>query len=141
MEDILKIFLGGLLTIIGILIGGFLAILGSFIAIWYQAKKARKIRMDEIIAEKKVTANAEAYANMKVIASLLAQSTFQDVKKVFYNNETWLFNNRLFLPGRFPDRWLAIRNTVSDNINLEKQLPEKASELTSLKKALIKTAN
>jgi len=31
-----------------------LAIVGSFIATWYQAKKARKIRMDEVIAEKKL---------------------------------------------------------------------------------------
>ena len=124
MTDTLKILLGGLL-----------AILGGFIATWYQAKKARKIRMDEVIAVKKVDANAEAYVKMKGIVSLLAQSKLQDALKVILANESWLFSNRLFLPGKFPDKWLTIRNNVNEAIRLEKQ-PEKAKELAFLKKIL-----
>lgn len=130
MMDMLKIILGGLL-----------AILGGFFATWYQAKKARKIRMDEVIAEKKVTANAEAYAKMKDIASRLLQETFQNVLKVIIENESWLFENRLFLPGKFPNKWLSIRNNVYRAIEVEKQSPEKTNELVSLKNALINTAN
>jgi len=123
-----------------VLLGGLLAILGGLIATWYQAKKARKIRMDEVIAEKKVTANAEAYAKMKDIQSQLALSTLQDVLKVLLENESWLFGNRLFLPGKFPDKWLTIRNNVNEAMKLEKQ-PEKADELAYLKKVLPKIAN
>lgn len=124
-----------------ILLGGVLAILSGFIATLYQAKKARKIRMDEVIAEKKVTANAEAYAKMKDIASRLAHGTLQDVLRVIIENESWFFSNRIFLPGKFPDKWLTIRNNVDKAIKLQEQLPEKASELASLKDALREIAN
>ena len=123
-----------------ILLGGLLAILGGLIATWYQVKKMRKIRMEEVIAEKKVDANNEAYIRIKNIVLQLAQSTLQDVQRIFKENETWFFSNRLFLPGKFPNKWITIRNKVHEAIRLEKQ-PEKANELALLKKALINTAN
>jgi hypothetical protein len=129
MTDILKILLGGLL-----------AILSGLIATGSQAKKTRKIRMDEVIAEKKVTANAEAYAKMKYIASWLRKKTFKDVLDFILKNEEWFFKNRLFLPGIFPNKWITIRNYVKRAIELEKQ-PKKANELISLKNKLIEIAN
>ena len=128
--DMLKFFLGALS-----------AILGSFLAMRYQIKKARKIRMDEIIAERKVHTNGEAYAKMKDIASRLAQSTLENVLRVILENEKWFFRNRLYLPGKYPNKWITIRNKVSEAIRSQLQSPEKADELASLKKALIKIAN
>jgi hypothetical protein len=140
MADTLNILLGGLLTIIGIILGGMLAIVSSFIAIWYQAKKTRKIRMDEVIAEKKITANAEAYEKMKYIASWLINKSLKDVLDFIHQNQEWFFKNRLFPPDKFPNKWITIRNYVKRAIELENQ-KEKAIELDSLKKILIKTAN
>ena len=128
--DMLKFFLGALS-----------AMLGSFLAIRYQIKKARRIRMDEIIAEKKVENNGAAYARMKDIASRLAQSTLEDVLSAMLGNESWFFRSRIFLPGKYPNKWITIRNKVNEAIKLQLQSPEKANELASLKKALIKIAN
>jgi len=137
MTDMLKF----LLAAISALFGGFLTALGGFLATLYQAKKARKIRMDEVIAEKIVDANTEGCQKMKYIASWLGYKTLQDVLDFILKNESWFFLNRLYLFKKFPNKWITIRNYVMEAIKLEKQLPEKASELESLKKALIKLAN
>jgi len=58
-----------------VIIGGLLAILGGFVATYYQAKKARKIRMDEIIAEKKIQASAEAFTKFTELKGITTRGT------------------------------------------------------------------
>jgi hypothetical protein len=130
---------------LNVLLGGLLAILGGLIGMWLQAKYARKIKMDQIIAEKKISANAEAYKCMKVIESMLSQAALEDTLKKIYKYEEWFFSTRLFLPGRFPDKWLSIRNQLSKAVRLEKSLEsdttEKSAEkLTALETKLSKLA-
>lgn len=47
--------------ILDTLIGGLLSMLGAMVAIYIQSARARKNRADEILAEKRVEANAKAY--------------------------------------------------------------------------------
>jgi hypothetical protein len=126
-----------------VLIGGLLAILGGVVGMWLQAKYARRVRMDEIIAEKKVATNAEAYSRMIEIASMLRQLTKKETHDKIMEYEKWFFNARLFLPGTFPNKWLSIRNGLSRALRLEKRLgsDDVADELTTLEEHIEKLAD
>lgn len=114
-----------------VIVGGLLAIAGGFAATFYQTKRARQVRMDERVAENKVIADADAYSHMKTISSMLIQSSDEDVRTYLAGNEDWLFKNRLFLPGRFTDKWLAIRNGL-DTLRLFISDPAKKEERAPL---------
>ena len=96
------------------LLGGALAIIGSWSATWFQLRNTRKNRMNEIVAERKVTANGQAYKYAKEIeASTIQITSPKDVLAKILSLEEWFFTNRLFLPGRFPAKWLTIRNDLN----------------------------
>lgn len=94
------------------LLGGLLAILGGWGATWYQAKNARRNRMAELTAERKILANGEAYAYTKEVASALIQADIREVATLMAQREEWFFRYRFFLPGTFPAKWLELRNVV-----------------------------
>ena len=121
-----------------VVIGGILAILGGIAGVWIQAKYARKIKMDEIIAEKKIEVNQEAYNRIKKIEAMLIQSTLEEVKKKFHEYDDWFFNARIFLPTNFPDKWLSIKSNLIKAIGLQRKLPETADELSKLEEGLRK---
>ena len=110
----------GIISNFGVIIGGLLAIISGIASNWYQIKHARKMKMEEAIAEKKITVNGEAYAKMKKIQSLLSTSNLKDTHKYIISQEEWLMNNRLYLPGKYPDKWLFIRNNITNNIESSK---------------------
>ena len=115
-----------------VVLGGILSTLGGAIAISLQAKQARRIRMDELIAEKKIEANQQAYTRIKTIASMLVQSTTKDVRSKMHEYEPWFFDSRLFLPGEFPNKWLSIRLGLDKLLMLEEKTPSTAEEATQL---------
>ena len=123
------------------IIGGLLAIAGGFIATLLQVKYSRKIKMSELVAEKTVTAMAEAYANTKEIISII---DFQIVGKTFHRimeMDKWFFSNRLFLPRKFPNKFLTIRNGLIKLQELERGTEEQKGEILKLKERLKKIAN
>lgn len=95
------------------MLGGLLAILGGLLATWYQVKNVRKIKMEEIRAERKITANAQAYAYIKEIESSFIQNGPVATRNLVADREQWFFENRLFLPGKFPSKWLQTRNDIA----------------------------
>ncbi|HEU4930205.1 MAG TPA: hypothetical protein VFU38_10290 [Candidatus Krumholzibacteria bacterium] len=99
-------------TIVTALLGGLLAIAGALAAAWYQLRIARRTRMHAVIAEKKVKANAEAYQYLKEIEHSLAQHSDAETLRLMRDRDVWLFANRLFLPGSFPQKWTALRITL-----------------------------
>ena len=111
-----------------VIIGGLLAVLGGAVATWLQARYARRIRRSEIVAEKMVATNAVAFGHMVTISSMLVQGTLKDTLNKIDENEEWFVNNRLFLPGKFPDKWLSIRMFLRRGIRLEKQLGTSSGE-------------
>ncbi|MFQ6089017.1 MAG: hypothetical protein ACE5K0_08985 [Candidatus Methanofastidiosia archaeon] len=106
-------------------------------------EKKRNLKKDEIIAGKKVKANQEAYVRIKKVESLIvAKFVLTEASNYIDKQEKWLFNNRLFLPGRFPDKWLLIRN----NIFVYKLLISELKKLDALreidrKKILLQKSN
>lgn len=134
MEDFLFQFLG-------ILLGGILAISGGVLTIWFQARSARKIKIDEIVAEKKITANAEAFAYVKKIQSMLIQFSSKDVLKEILSLEEWWLKSRLFLPGKFINKWLGLREGASKLARLEASASINPEEAVELQKELDRLAN
>ncbi|MDD5565898.1 MAG: hypothetical protein PHG31_03265 [Candidatus Omnitrophica bacterium] len=122
---------------IQVIIGGILATFGGMTGIWFQAKNARRIRMDEIIAEKKIQANNEAYIRIKMIEGMLIQAGLEEVKEKIYEYDEWFLNTRLFLPGKFPDKWLSIKSNLINAIGLKKGSPDSAAELKRLDNFLV----
>ncbi len=118
------------------LLGGLLAIVGGWSAIWYQLRNARKSRMDEIIAERKVTTNAQAYSYAKDIESSLIQNDLPDTLQRILSREEWFFNNRLFLPGTFPAKWLSARNDLHKLIRWQKDTTKSAEEKDALEERI-----
>ena len=113
---------------LNIILGGLLAILGGIVGAWLQAKYARRTRMDQIIAERAVDANTGAYVYMKDIEAKLTQDTLQNTYKAILKQQEWLIRSRLYLPGRFPDKWFTIRNKLGKAARLERQLPKTGSQ-------------
>ncbi|MFH1776905.1 MAG: hypothetical protein ABH952_05035 [Candidatus Omnitrophota bacterium] len=116
-----------------LIIGGILATVGGMVSIWFQAKNARKIRMDEIIAEKKIVANNEAYIRTKRIESMLIQSyNMEDVRNKMQDYEEWFFTNCLFLPREFSNKWLTLKINVSKVCRMMKKIPFEVEKIIKL---------
>ena len=122
------------------ILGGFLAILGGWGAVWYQSRNARKRRMDELMADRKIVANAQAYSNTKEIQSHLLQSDSETTYKAIMSKEEWFFENRLFLPGQFPDKWISLRNDFLKLRRWENVPSKTPEELTVLSTRIDSTA-
>lgn len=95
------------------LLGGLLAIAGGFAAAWFQLHITQRTRMNTIIAEKKIKANAEAYQYMKEIERSLVERTDTETLVAIKDRDAWMSANRLFLPGSFPEKWEALRITLA----------------------------
>jgi hypothetical protein len=94
------------------IIGGVLAIAGGLLGTIYAARKVRSNRMEELIAERKVDANAEAYTRAKQIQAMWIQASQEQTEAALLNHEDWFFKTRLFLPGKFPDLWMQVRSDI-----------------------------
>ena len=114
------------------LLGGLLTILGGWGATWYAARNARENRMNEIVAERKVSANAEAYSNVKEIQSRFKQSSPEDALRGMQEYEEWFFSTRLFLPGEFPAKWLAVKNDLHKAARWQQDQTRTVEERTKL---------
>jgi hypothetical protein len=94
------------------IIGGLLAIAGGVLAQLLTARMVRKTRMDELVAERKVDANAEAYSRAKQIQGMWTQASEEATRAAVLSHEEWFFKTRLFLPGKFPELWMQARNDI-----------------------------
>ena len=123
------------------MLGGLLAILGGLVATWIQSRNARKKRMEEITAERKVSANAQAYSHAKAIQSTFSQASPQKALGLILKHEEWFFNNRLFLPGDFPAKWLSVRNDLSKLVNLQNDSTINDKDISTLESKIVKSVN
>ena len=114
------------------LLGGLLAILGGWGSTYFQLRYARKNKMEEVVAERKIEVNAEAYSIIKEIQGAFIQASIEETNKLLFTHEQWFFDNRLFLPGKFPLLWLSIRGNVSKLIRRERMTNSDSSELEAI---------
>jgi len=92
-----------------VLIGGICSAIGGCIAIWYQAKKARQIRMEEVRGEQQLEACKKALSLIDQVQTLLIQGTTEDVIKFLYAHGEWFSMNQILLPHTFVENWRSIR--------------------------------
>ena len=105
-------------------VGGVLATMGGIAAIWYQAKKAREIRIDEIMAEKQVEANREAHKRIVLLRSNLMQQCNREVLKYMDDRIAWILDHRPYLPALFYNNWMSIRGSLRQATTLEATLKD-----------------
>lgn len=99
-----------------------------------QYKTAKRVRMDEVLAENKIKANSQAYTRMKKMSSMLiTEKRIEDILQVLIKDEDWFSENRLFLPGKFPNKWITIRNGVVKLF----EVGEEGEEFKKIKRKLI----
>jgi hypothetical protein len=101
--------LGSVLTA---LVGGLLAIAGALSAHWFQNRATLRTRMSQVIAERKVSANADAYKFLKMIEGHLAERADAQALALMVGRADWLFANRLYLPASFTETWTALQATL-----------------------------
>ena len=116
-------------VLIGLFVGAMLASLGGFLAIWYQTKKTRQVRREEIMAEKHIEANIEAFNQITDLRSVMEQSTPEQVLEWITRNEKWFCDSRLFLPGNFVEKWLSMRKYCQRIVKLNTTLAQIKDEL------------
>ncbi len=103
-----------------ILIGAICSALGGCIGIWYQAKKARQIRIEEVRGEQQLEACKKALSLTDQIQTLLIQGTTEDVLKLLYDNGEWFSMNQILLPHTFVENWRSMRLNLRTVIRREK---------------------
>jgi len=126
-----------------VVLGGMLGLAGSFMALMYQHKKALERAMLEKTAESKVEINAKAYGIMKRIQGSLDQEPAEETLSILIGLQGWFVDNRVFLPGEFPNKWLGIRNHLY-MVAAWHKFPEKrrfsAEEITRFENAMVQWA-
>ena len=118
------------------LLGGLLAILGGWGSTYFQLRYARKNKMEEVVAERKIEVNSQAYSIIKEIQGAFIQGTLEDTNKLLFTHEQWFFDNRLFLPGQFPSLWLSIKVNVSKLARREKMNNNDTLETENIHKSV-----
>ena len=111
-----------------VLAGGVCGAFSGIVAALYQAKKARKVRMEETIGEKKVEVCQEAMTRISTLRSLLVQGTLEDSSRFVGEHEKWFWNSLLFLPSNFSKKWLSIRLNLRKAVRREKAQASQTDE-------------
>ncbi len=129
-----------------VLAGGLCAIFGGFLAMWYQIKKTREIRREQIIAEKEVEVCSWAALQIYELQGRL-MGNLSNVIQFMGENYKFFMENILFFPQEFRDNWGEIRENLNKAISLEEEIRkqgqrniEKEAELYSLQVYLDKLA-
>lgn len=119
------------------ILGGLLAILGGWGSTYFQLRYAGKNKMEEVLTERKIEVNAQAYSIIKDIQGSFIQASLQDTNRRIFTHQQWFFDNRLFLPGKFPSLWLSIRSNVSKIARREQAPNQDSTELEAIDKNIL----
>jgi hypothetical protein len=111
-----------------VLIGGICSMLGGCITIWYQAKKARKIRMEELRGEQQLEACKRGLSLIQQVRTRYMQFEPKDVTKFLEDNHEWFSDNQVLLPHVFVENWISIQN----NIRCEQRCNENISKTNDM---------
>ncbi len=133
-----------------VLVGGFCAAFGGFVSIWYRAKKARKIKMEETIGQQQVEVFKKALRLASNLSSILIQGIEEDVLKYISEHNEWVIENEILLPPIFAQYWHSVRANVRsikrkvkplERMNDGKERDKKVVELDVLEEFTRKLAN
>ncbi len=112
-----------------VLVGGVCSAFGGFLATWYRAKNAAKIKLQETIGERKVAAYGKGLELIGQLQSILIQGVAEDALNFLYENGNWFANNLILLPHTFVENWRSIRLNLKSAIRLretQEKMPDGA---------------
>lgn len=117
-----------------ILVGGACAAGGGFLSAWYQSTKARKIRFEEILGERKVEVYQKALSLALQLQSVLIQGTIEDSLGFVNSNHSWVCDNAIFLPEKYEQNWKSVLLNLRSIKRLEsgRGSDEQADKLTEM---------
>ncbi len=101
MKDFFLILTGAVCSALGGCVAGCLAI-------WYQAKKTRQIRMEEKAAEVQFEARRKALVLIRQLRTFLTKREHDYARNFFCDNGCWFSDNWMFLPDAFVENWRSI---------------------------------
>jgi len=111
-----------------VLVGGVCAAFGGFVSMWYQAKKARKIRREEVIGEKQVEVYQQAAGVASNVQSRLMQDTLEGTLQYVQLQGEWFWKNRLLLPQGFQNKWISLKSNLRKAVRMEKAQEKQKDE-------------
>jgi len=79
-------------------------------------------------------------AYVKEVKSSLLQKSTEDILRLVLAREEWFFSNRLFLPGKFPAKWLSIRNDLHRLKRWQGGASKTPEEITALEEQIEQSA-
>ncbi len=94
--------------IVLVLIGAACSALGGCAAIWYRAKKARQIKMEERAAEHQFEASKKALRLTRELRTLLVKREHENARQFHRDHSVWFSDSWMFLPDGFVEGWKVI---------------------------------
>lgn len=110
-----------------VLVGAISSIAGGFLATWYRARIAGKVKLKETIAERKVAAYGKGLELIGRVQSVLVQRTKEDALAFLYEHGSWFADNLILLPHTFVVNWRSIRQNLKKAITLEGALQKETN--------------
>lgn len=89
-------------------IGSISAIISGFLSMWYQAKKARKLRFEELVGEKMVDVCGKALPLILEVRKRLLGDSTEKALRYIEEKTSWVNESRAFLPDQFYNTWHSI---------------------------------
>ena len=93
-------------------IGAMSAILGGFLAAWYNAHVAGKVRFKQTLGEQKARALGRAMRLFYALRSIRNQGVHKDVLDFIKDNNEWMLDNETVLPQKAAENWHSVRHNV-----------------------------
>ncbi|MFA5239944.1 MAG: hypothetical protein WC476_09615 [Phycisphaerae bacterium] len=117
MKDFFLILIGAICSTLGGCAAGCLAI-------WYQAKKTRQIRMEEKAAEVQFEARRKALVLIRQLRTFLPKREHGNARNFFSDNGSWFSENWMFLPDKYVENWRSIGWKLHDLARAEQNVKE-----------------
>ncbi len=111
-----------------VLAGAISSSAGGFLAIWYRARIAGKVKLEETIAERKVLAYGKGLELIGQVQEVLKQRTKEDALAFLYEHGSWFADNLILLPHIFVVKWRSIRQNLKKVITLDEMKQDETDE-------------
>lgn len=122
----------GLIGLLGVIVGALFTLAGSLFAPFVELKLVRRRRMEDEMAARRITASASAYKQVKELVSLTPALIPPQLDEWATKTNVWFLDHRLFLPGTFPTKWIAMRKVIHDMARLSKLKQYKHEDMEKL---------
>lgn len=125
MKEFLLALISGIYSVMSLMKDFFLILIGAIcsalggciaacLAIWYQAKKTRQIKMEEKAAEVQFEAQRNGLRLIRKLRTSLVKREDNVARQFYCDNGSWFSENWMFLPDAFVENWRSIGLKLHD---------------------------